>query len=85
MVVANNKIEATKNAGKSTTISMTMRMRQCDLWGASPDEVHPGLHFKPLDAAIGRVLALNRRGGRHGRRLRSKTKKTLTKNLFFAS
>jgi hypothetical protein len=55
------------------------------MWGASPDEVHPGLHFKPLDAAIGRVLALNRRGGRHGRRLRSKTKKTLTKNLFFAS
>jgi hypothetical protein len=55
------------------------------MWGASPDEVHPGLHFKPLDAAIGRVLALNRRGGRHGRRLRSKTKKTPTKNLFFAS
>jgi hypothetical protein len=31
MVVANNKIEATKNAGKLTTISMTMRMRQCDV------------------------------------------------------
>jgi len=23
--------------------------------GASPDGAHPGLHFKPLDAAIGRV------------------------------
>jgi hypothetical protein len=30
MVVANNKIDATKNAGKLTTISMTMRMRRCD-------------------------------------------------------
>jgi hypothetical protein len=28
--VANNKIDATKNAGKSTTISTTMRMRRCD-------------------------------------------------------
>ena len=29
MVVANNEIDATKNAGKLTTISMTMWMRQC--------------------------------------------------------
>ncbi len=29
MVVANNEINTTKNAGKLTTISMTMRMRRC--------------------------------------------------------
>jgi hypothetical protein len=29
MVVANNEIDTTKNAGKSTTISMTMWMRCC--------------------------------------------------------
>jgi len=29
MVVANNEIDATKNAGKLTTILMTMRMRRC--------------------------------------------------------
>jgi hypothetical protein len=28
--VANNEIDVTKNAGKLTTISTTMRMRQCD-------------------------------------------------------
>jgi hypothetical protein len=28
--VANNEIDATKNAGKLTKISPTMRMRQCD-------------------------------------------------------
>jgi len=30
MVLANNEIDVTKNAGKSTTISTTMRMRRCD-------------------------------------------------------
>jgi hypothetical protein len=30
MVVANNEIDVTKNAGKSTMISTTMRMRWCD-------------------------------------------------------
>ncbi len=38
--------------------------------GTSPDKAHPGLHSKPLDAAIGRVLAPYRPGGRHGRRIR---------------
>jgi ABC-type branched-subunit amino acid transport system ATPase component len=28
--VANNEIDATKNAGKSTTISTTMQMRRCN-------------------------------------------------------
>jgi hypothetical protein len=30
LFVANNKIDATKNAGKSTTILTTMRMLRCD-------------------------------------------------------
>jgi hypothetical protein len=33
---------------------------------ASPDAACPGLHRKPLDAAIGRLLAPYRPGGRHG-------------------
>ena len=31
-------------------------------WGASPDGAHPGLHGKPLDAAIGQVPAPYRPG-----------------------
>ena len=27
--------------------------------GAPPDEAQPGLHLKPMDAAIGRMLALH--------------------------
>ena len=33
---------------------------------ASPDAACPGLHRKPLDAAIGRLLAPYRPGGRQG-------------------
>ena len=44
--------------------------------GASPDGAHPGLHSKPLDAAIGRVPAPYRPDGRHGRRIRIKTQNT---------
>ena len=35
-------------------------------WGASPNGAHPGLHSKPLDAAIGQVPAPYCSGGRHG-------------------
>jgi len=38
--------------------------------GASPDKARPGLHWKPLDAAIERVPAPYRPGGRHGQRIR---------------
>ena len=62
MVVANNEIDETKNAGKSTTISMAMAMQWHDT-----DKAHPGHHSKPLDAAIGRVPAPYRPNGRHGR------------------
>ena len=44
--------------------------------GASPDGAHPGLHLKPLDAAIGRVPAPYCPGGRHGRRFRKNTQNT---------
>ena len=37
--------------------------------GASPDGAHQGLHWKPLDAAIGQVPALYYPGGRHGRQI----------------
>jgi hypothetical protein len=37
--------------------------------------------LKPMDAAIGRVLALHCPGGRHGPQFRSKTQNT-TKKLF---
>jgi hypothetical protein len=65
MVVANNKNDETKNAGKSTTISMAMAMQRYNAgriaqWSTSR------LHLKPLDAAIGRVPAPYRPGGRHG-------------------
>jgi len=33
---------------------------------ASPDAACPELHQKPLDAAIGQLLALYHPGGRHG-------------------
>jgi hypothetical protein len=52
MEVANNKIDATKYAGESVAISMTMGMQRYDpghiaRWSTSR------LHSKPLDAAIG--------------------------------
>ena len=49
--------------------------------GGSPNGAHLGLHSKPLDAAIGRVLASHRRSGRHGQRFWSKTQNT-KKNYF---
>ena len=52
--------------------------------GASPNGARPMLQKKPLDASIGRVLALHCRSGHHGRRFRFKTQNT-TKKLFLAS
>jgi len=69
MVVANNEIDETKNAGKSTTISVAMAMQWYDAgriarWRTSR------LHSKPLDVAIGRVPAPYRPDGCHGRQIR---------------
>jgi hypothetical protein len=66
MVVANNEIDKTKNAGKSTMISMAMVMQRYNAgriaqWSTSR------FHSKPLDAAIGQVPVPYHPGGRHGR------------------
>jgi hypothetical protein len=71
MIVGDNESTATKNAGESTTISMAMAIQWYDA-GQSPDGAHPGIHLKPLDAAIGRVPAPYRPDGRHGRLIRIK-------------
>jgi hypothetical protein len=52
--------------------------------GASPNEAQPGLHSKPMDAAIGPVLESHHHGGSHGQRFWSKTQNT-NKKLFLAS
>jgi len=71
MVVGNNESTTTKNADESLTISMAMAMQRYDArriarWSTSR------LHSKPMDATIGQVPALYRRGGCHGRRFRIK-------------
>jgi hypothetical protein len=65
MVVANNEIDETKNAGESTTILMAMAMQQYNVGGIARWSTSR-LHSKPLDAAIGQVPAPYRPGGRHG-------------------
>ncbi len=52
--------------------------------GALPDEAHPGLYLKPLDAAIGRVPAPYYPSGRHGQQICWKHTKP-NKKLFLAS
>jgi hypothetical protein len=49
--------------------------------GASLDGSHPGLHLKPLDAAIRQVPAPYCPSGRHGDEF-VETTQTLTKNYF---
>ena len=82
MVVANNEINATKNAGKLTTILMTMHGCGGAMHGALPDEAHPGLHSKghwmPSSGDFSHCIAaaaamFNDFGRKH---------KTLTKNYF---
>ena len=66
MVVGDNESTATKNAGESMAISIAVAMTTRD---TSPDGAYPGLHLKPLDAAIGRVPVPYCPGGRHGQRI----------------
>ena len=40
--------------------------------GTSPDGAHPGLHSKPLDAAIGQLPVPHCPGGHHGQQIRMK-------------
>ena len=59
MVVGDNKSTTTKNVGESLACSSTTR-------GTSLNESQPGLHLKPLDAAIGQVPAPYCPNDRHG-------------------
>jgi hypothetical protein len=78
MVLTNNEIDTTQ---KCRQINDNFDYHAdvavpCRMWGTSPNEAHPGLHSKPLDAAIGQVLASHCRGGCRGRRFWSKTQNT---------
>ncbi len=65
MVLANNEIDETKNAGKSMTISVAMAMQWYDAGRIAR-------WSKPLDAAIGQVPASYCPEGHHGRRFQIK-------------
>ncbi len=52
--------------------------------GASPNGLHPWLHVKPLDAAIGQVPTPHCPGGRHGWRFWIKQKNTNKTQLFLS-
>jgi hypothetical protein len=65
--VGDNKSATAKNAGK-LAILIAIRMRQYNA-GYITDGAHPGLHSKPLDVAIERVLVPYLPGGRHGQRI----------------
>jgi len=58
-----------KDAGKSVAISIAYGCGGTTQF-ASPVRACPWLHLEPLDAAIGRVPAPYRHGGRHGRQIR---------------
>jgi hypothetical protein len=69
MVVGNDESTTTKNVGKLLAISIAMQTQRYDAghiarWSTS------GLHWKPLEAAIGQVTAPCRPGGCHGQRIR---------------
>ena len=49
--------------------------------GTSPDKAYRWLHAKPLDSAIGRVLAPYRPGERHGHRRRRWSKHNTKHNF----
>jgi hypothetical protein len=68
MLVDNNKLATTKNAGELLAISIAMWMQQFDV-GTSSNRAHPGLHLEPLDAAIGQVPAPYCPGGHHGQQI----------------
>ena len=48
------------------------------------DGAYRWLHAKPLDSAIGRVLAPYRPGGRHGHRRRRRVKSRTKHNFYLA-
>jgi len=64
MVVGNNESTTMKNAGKLLAILVVMAMQRYVAGCMAGWRAHPGLHSKPLDAAIGRVLVPYCPGGR---------------------
>jgi hypothetical protein len=65
MVVDDNESTTRKNAGKSLVILIAMAMQRCNVGRIA----HPGLHSKPLVAAIGQVPASYCPGGSHSRQI----------------
>jgi hypothetical protein len=66
--VGDNEIGDDKNEGKSLAISIAMQARRYDA-GTLPNGARPGLHWKPLDVAIGQVPAPYHPDGCHGQRI----------------
>jgi len=71
MVVANNEIDETKNAGKLTTISVAMAMQRYNA-GRIARRSTSRASLEALDATIGRVPVPYRPDGHHGRQIRIK-------------
>jgi hypothetical protein len=54
----NNEIGDDKNEGELMAILIAVAMQWYDVGRiASTDRAHPGLHWKPVDASIGKVPA----------------------------
>jgi len=66
--VGDNEIGNDRNKGESLAISIAMAMSGTT-WGASPNRARPGLHWKPLYAAIGQEPAPYCPGSRHGQQI----------------
>jgi len=81
MVVGDNKLTTTKMQTNCWQFRWPWRCSGTTQ-GALPDGAHPGLHLKPLDAAIGQVPVPYRPGGRHGRRFQIKHTKHYQNTAF---
>jgi hypothetical protein len=79
MVVANNEIDEAKMQANRWQFRWQWRCSGMTR-GTSPDKAHPGLHSKPLDAAIGRVPAPYCPDSSHGRPQNIKKTQLLTSN-----
>ena len=67
--MGDNEIDNDKNEGKLLAILIAMAISGTTQ-GASPDRARPGIHWMPLDAAIGQMPEPYRPGGRHGQQIR---------------
>ncbi len=83
MVVGNNKSMATKTTANRWQFWLSWRCSDTTR-GASPNGAYPGLHSKPLDAAIGRVPVPHCPGGAMVNKFKWNTQNT-NKTQFLAS